>query len=115
MKKNIVINNTRKNIVKIEIIVRKNDLLHKIKKYIKAGYKIVYNPHVELYHYESKSRGAEDDEKKVRRFQSEIEFMRSRWIGLLKAGDPCYNPNLTLASWNYGLRADGRGVKPWTK
>ena len=57
----------------------------------------------------------EDDEKKVRRFQSEIEFMRSRWIGLLKAGDPCYNPNLTLASWNYGLRADGRGVKPWTK
>lgn len=81
----------------------------------KAGYKIVYNPHVELYHYESKSRGAEDDEKKVRRFQSEIEFMRSRWIGLLKAGDPCYNPNLTLASWNYGLRADGRGVKPWTK
>ena len=81
----------------------------------KAGYKIVYNPHVELYHYESKSRGAEDDEKKLRRFQSEIEFMRSRWIGLLKAGDPCYNPNLTLASWNYGLRADGRGVKPWTK
>ena len=81
----------------------------------KAGYKIVYNPHVELYHYESKSRGAEDDEKKVRRFQSEIEFMRSRWIGLLKAGDPCYNPNLTLASWNYGLRADGRGVKPWIK
>lgn len=65
--------------------------------------------------YESKSRGAEDDEKKVRRFQSEIEFMRSRWIGLLKAGDPCYNPNLTLASWNYGLRADGRGVKPWIK
>lgn len=30
----------------------------------KAGYKIVYNPHVELYHYESKSRGAEDDEKR---------------------------------------------------
>jgi len=27
----------------------------------KAGFKIVYNPHVELYHYESKSRGAEDD------------------------------------------------------
>ena len=41
MKKNIVINNTKKNIVKIEIIVRKNDLLHKIKKYIKAGYKII--------------------------------------------------------------------------
>ncbi|MCI5648106.1 MAG: glycosyltransferase family 2 protein [Fusicatenibacter sp.] len=81
----------------------------------RAGWRIVYNPHVEMYHYESKSRGAEDDENKIRRFQSEIEFMRIRWITLLKAGDPCYNPNLTLSQWNYGLRADGKGVKPWNR
>ncbi|MDD7738985.1 MAG: glycosyltransferase family 2 protein [Fusicatenibacter sp.] len=80
-----------------------------------AGWKIVYNPHVEMYHYESKSRGAEDDEAKIRRFQSEIEFMRTRWITLLKSGDPCYNPNLTLSQWNYGLRSDGKGVKPWNR
>lgn len=69
------------------------------------GYLVVYNPHVEMYHYESKSRGTEDSKEKVRRFQSEIEFMRSRWIGLLKEGDPYYNKNLTLSKWNYSLRA----------
>ena len=66
---------------------------------------MVYNPHVELFHYESKSRGTEDSTEKVRRFQGEIEFMRTRWEDFLKKGDPCYNPNLTLSKWNYSLRA----------
>ena len=70
-----------------------------------AGYLVVYNPEVELYHDESKSRGAEDSPKKVRRFQEEIEFMRTRWMDFLKKGDPCYNKNLTLSKWNYSLRA----------
>ena len=72
---------------------------------VQAGYLVVYNPKVELYHYESKSRGSEDNEEKVRRFQREIEFMRSRWITILKEGDPNYNKNLTLSKWNYSLRA----------
>jgi GT2 family glycosyltransferase len=72
---------------------------------VRAGYLVVYNPKVELYHYESKSRGTEDNEEKIRRFQSEIEFMRTRWIELLKEGDPYYNKNLTLSKWNYSLRA----------
>lgn len=72
---------------------------------VQAGYRVVYNPKVELYHYESKSRGSEDNEEKVRRFQSEIEFMRTRWITILKEGDPNYNKNLTLSKWNYSLRA----------
>ena len=69
------------------------------------GYYIVYDPYIELIHYESKTRGAEDTEEKVRRFQSEIEFMRTRWIDILKKGDPFYNPNLTLSKWNYSLKA----------
>lgn len=72
---------------------------------IQAGYLVVYNPRVELYHYESKSRGQEDSKEKIRRFQSEIEFMRTRWETLLKEGDPYYNKNLTLSKWNYSLRA----------
>ena len=44
----------------------------------------MYDPYVELYHYESKTRGAEDTKEKVRRFQGEIEYMRSHWIGILK-------------------------------
>lgn len=71
---------------------------------VQAGYLVVYLPWAQLYHYESRSRGAEDSEEKIRRFQGEIEFMRSRWIGLLKSGDPYYNKNLTLSKWNYSLR-----------
>lgn len=71
---------------------------------VQAGYLVVYNPEAELYHHESKSRGAEDSEEKVRRFQREIEFMRTRWIRILKDGDPNYNKNLTLSKWNYSLR-----------
>ncbi len=69
------------------------------------GYLVVYDAYVEMTHYESKSRGSEDTEEKVRRFQSEIEFMRTRWIDLLKKGDPYYNPNLTLSKWNFSLKA----------
>lgn len=69
-----------------------------------AGYLVVYDPYVEMYHDESKTRGAEDTKEKVRRFQSEIDFMRGRWIKLLKKGDPYYNPNLSLKTWNYELK-----------
>lgn len=72
------------------------------------GYLVVYDPYVELYHYESKTRGTEDTPEKVRRFQSEIEFMRSRWTRILIDGDPYYNKNFSLAKWNYALRADKR-------
>ena len=68
------------------------------------GYLVVYDPNVELYHFESKSRGMEDSKEKVRRFQNEIEYMRSHWLELLKKGDPMYNPNLTLTKWDYSLR-----------
>ena len=79
------------------------DLCLKIRK---NGYLIVYDPYVELYHYESKTRGAEDTKEKVRRFQSEIEYMRCHWIDILKNGDPAYNPNLTLKKWDYSLKVN---------
>lgn len=68
-----------------------------------AGYLIVYDPRVEAYHYESKSRGAEDSPEKVARFQSEIEFMRNRWETLLKEGDPNYNLNFSRMRPDYSL------------
>ena len=70
----------------------------------KAGYLVVYNPWVEAYHYESKSRGKEDTKEKVRRFGDEIEFIRARWITLLKEGDPYYNSNFSLKKCNYALK-----------
>lgn len=73
---------------------------------------IVYDPYVQLYHMESKSRGAEDSKEKVRRFQTEIEYMREHWISILKNGDPYYNKNLSLTKWNYSLKPlDGMKVE----
>ena len=73
-------------------------------KTTKAGYLVVYDPYARLYHMESKTRGAENNEVKVRRFQREIEYMRCNWINILKNGDPNYNKNLSLTKWNYSLR-----------
>lgn len=70
----------------------------------REGYLVVYDPYVEAYHYESKSRGIEDTKEKVRRFGEEIEFIRTRWIDLLKEGDPYYNPNFSLKKCNYALK-----------
>lgn len=76
------------------------DLCLKVRK---AGYLVVYDPYVEAYHYESKSRGQENSEEKLRRFQSEIEYMRTKWNDILRYGDPYYNPNLTRIRSDYSL------------
>lgn len=70
----------------------------------KAGHLVVYDPYVQLYHAESKTRGAEDSKEKVRRFQREIEYMRCHWMHILKNGDPYYNKNLSLTRWDYSLK-----------
>ncbi len=70
----------------------------------REGYLVAYDPFVEAYHYESKSRGTEDTKEKVRRFGEEIEFFRSRWIELLKEGDPYYNVNFSLKKCNYSIK-----------
>ncbi len=70
----------------------------------KAGYRIVYNPYAELYHYESKSRGLEDTPEKKERFNKEVALFNSRWPEILEKGDPYYNPNLTLESQDFSLR-----------
>ncbi|MCC8102068.1 MAG: glycosyltransferase family 2 protein [Clostridiales bacterium] len=71
------------------------------------GYLIVMDPNVELYHYESKSRGYEDTPEKQERFQKEIHRFQSRWKDLLKAGDPYYSPHLTLLDGGCGIRQEG--------
>lgn len=60
----------------------------------KSGYKVIWTPYAELYHYESKSRGYEDTPEKQKRFQKEVNLFKERWGSELKKGDPFYNPNL---------------------
>ncbi len=69
-----------------------------------AGYWIVYTPYVELFHYESKSRGIEDTVEKQQRFGEEVCKLRIRWEEELKHGGPCYNPNLTLERHDFSFK-----------
>ncbi len=60
------------------------------------GKKIVLDPNVTMYHYESKSRGYEASDEKKARFKREIKLFRDKWAKVIEAGDPYYSPNLTL-------------------
>ncbi len=68
------------------------------------GFLVVYEPNVEMYHYESKSRGYEDTKEKQARFAGEVAFMQKRWARILKEGDPYYNPNFSLEQCDYSLK-----------
>lgn len=77
------------------------DLCMRIRK---AGYLIAWTPYAEMYHHESKSRGGEDTPEKQKRFEGEIQRFRTRWARELEAGDPYYNPNLTLDREDFSKR-----------
>lgn len=62
-----------------------------------AKYLIVYNPFVEAYHYESKSRGEDtENPEKQKRFAKEYELFVKRWSKVIAKGDPYYNKNYRL-------------------
>ncbi len=71
-----------------------------------AGYLNVMTPFAAAVHYESKSRG--DDTRaggeKQARYEAERARFRAKYAALLEAGDPYYNPHLTLLYENYGLK-----------
>ncbi len=68
-----------------------------------AKYRNVCLPHVQLIHFESKSRGYEDSYNKQVRFEDEKRLMIQRWHTNAHV-DPCYNPNLTREAENFALR-----------
>lgn len=70
----------------------------------KCGYRVVFTPYAELYHYESKSRGKEDSPEKKARFEREVALFEKKWPRILKHGDPYYNRNLTLTNVDCSLR-----------
>jgi len=64
-------------------------------KVLSAGYRNVFLPNVELYHYESKSRGLDTTPEKQKRFMQEWQFMDDKWNKKVKS-DPFYNCNFSL-------------------
>ena len=68
------------------------------------GKKVIFTPDACLYHYESKSRGFENTLEKKARFDKEVAHFRDRHRKFLKAGDPYYNPNLSIVRGDCAFR-----------
>lgn len=74
-------------------------------KAMKAGYRNIYTPFAQLYHYESISRGPEDTPEKIKRFNKEWNYMFSKWKNELQQ-DKYWNPNLVLNNGVLSLNFD---------
>lgn len=60
-------------------------------------YLVVYDAFSLWHHYESKSRGYDDNNKeKLWRFNHEIERFQQKWQDILNHGDPYYNKNFKV-------------------
>jgi O-antigen biosynthesis protein len=76
------------------------------------GYRVLYTPYAELFHFESASRGYETTPEKFKRFEQEVDNMKKRWSSALSA-DPYYNPNLTVLTEDFQFAFPPRVKKPW--
>jgi glycosyltransferase involved in cell wall biosynthesis len=85
------------------------DLCIKIHKH---GYRILWTPYAELYHYESASRGSDHTPEQLPRFMNEVNYMKQQWKDILNS-DPYYSPNLSLENDNFSLAYPPRVKKPW--
>ena len=74
-------------------------------KILEKGYRIVYNPYVELFHYESKTRGYDDlDDTKKERFIRESNSFKEKWKEMLENGDIYYNKNFSRDTVNFDIK-----------
>ncbi len=78
-----------------QFVVACNDVDYCL-KLRELGKMIVFNAFSEWYHYESKSRGYEDTEEKLKRFEGEIDKFQIKWKRILEEGDPFYNKNFPV-------------------
>lgn len=73
----------------------------------KLGLLNVFTPFAELYHFESISRGLDDQGEKAERYNQESAHFRDKWKKELQQGDPYYNPNFSLDRSDFSLRVEG--------
>ncbi len=71
-------------------------------KLLEKGYRNIYNPYVELVHYESKSRGYEYTKQQEERFNQESKNFKEKWKKYVDY-DPYYNINFTRKTCNYDI------------
>ena len=69
-----------------------------------AGYRTIFTPYAELYHYEFTSRGREEaNEEKLRRWKREQALFMQRLPEFFLNGDPWLGPNLSAESEYFSL------------
>ncbi|MBO6214553.1 MAG: glycosyltransferase family 2 protein, partial [Lachnospiraceae bacterium] len=88
-----------------ELAVAYNDVDYCL-KVRRTGKLVVYTPYAVAYHYESSSRGYEDTPEKRARYDNEARIFKGRWRHILDAGDPYYNPNLSLLKDDFSLKLE---------
>jgi GT2 family glycosyltransferase len=76
------------------------------------GYRIIWTPFAELFHFEGASRGYDDTPEKQATAASEFSYFRRRWGSLLE-GDPFRNSNLTYHWDLVALSAPPSRKRPW--
>lgn len=68
------------------------------------NYLVVFNSFAKFYHFESKSRGYENNLEKVNRFNREVEIWQNRWRDILAKDDPYYNVNFKIENEPFELK-----------
>ena len=86
-----------------EFVISLNDVDFCL-KIREIGYLNVFTPFAELYHYESISRGLDNQGEKAERYERESEYFRKKWEKELEQGDPYYNPNFSLDRSDFSLK-----------
>ncbi|MDF1519331.1 MAG: glycosyltransferase family 2 protein, partial [Brevefilum sp.] len=76
-----------------------------------AGYRNLWTPYAELYHYESVTRGLDNTEEKLNRLKMEARYMIDKW-GSYILNDPAYHLNLKSHPF-FSLAEPPRAPKPW--
>lgn len=76
-------------------------------KILEKGYRIVYNPYIELYHFESKTRGYDElDINKKARFDKEAENFKNKWKRVLNKPDKYYNRNFARNKVDFSVEPE---------
>lgn len=64
---------------------------------ISSGYRNIFTPYAQLYHHESFTRGASPDKDP---HPGDTFLLQHRWQVYMEYGDPFYNPNLPVDSYD---------------
>lgn len=76
-------------------------------KILEKGYRIVYNPYIELFHFESKTRGYDElDPEKKKRFDKEAESFKNKWKEVLDKKDKYYNMNFSRNKVDFSIESE---------